>query len=172
MSEQTNALFPDPHELQIEGLQNGDHSLSTSCGVVERPDNHCGDDLVLMVTLKEVDQFEARFKSKLVHGLVVQFRLTDLHGLYVVFEFAFLRCQRRRLRGHFRDAIRRLVQFPFGLFARPFGRFQLRSQLLDFAGQNHCTPLGRRVLLASLRRCTLFGLNRLQKTEHAVVSGK
>ena len=32
---------------QTEGSQIGDHRLSTACGVVERPDHHCGDDLVV-----------------------------------------------------------------------------------------------------------------------------
>ena len=32
--------------LQTEGLQIGDHRLSITCGVVERLDHHCGDDLV------------------------------------------------------------------------------------------------------------------------------
>ena len=39
---------PDPHVPQTEGLQIGDHRLSISCAVVERPDHHWpfGDDLV------------------------------------------------------------------------------------------------------------------------------
>ena len=35
-----------PHEPKTEGLQIGDHRLNTSCGVVEWPDHHRGDDLV------------------------------------------------------------------------------------------------------------------------------
>ena len=30
---------------QTERSQIGDHRLNTSCGVVERPDHHCGDNL-------------------------------------------------------------------------------------------------------------------------------
>ena len=41
-----NVPIPDPHVPQTEGLQIGDHRSSTSCGVVERPDHRCGDDLV------------------------------------------------------------------------------------------------------------------------------
>ena len=37
---------PDPHVPQTEGLQIGDHTMSTTCEVVERPDHHCGYDLV------------------------------------------------------------------------------------------------------------------------------
>ena len=36
---------PDTHVPQTE-MQIGDHRLSSSCGVVERPDHQCGDDLV------------------------------------------------------------------------------------------------------------------------------
>ena len=40
---------PQPYTYpQTVGLQIADHGLSTSCGVVERPDHHCGDDLVIM----------------------------------------------------------------------------------------------------------------------------
>ena len=45
MGEQSNVPLPDPHVPQTEGLQIGDHRLSTLCGVVERPDRHCGDNL-------------------------------------------------------------------------------------------------------------------------------
>ena len=41
-----NELIPIPTYPQTEGSQIGDNRLSTSCGVVERPDHHCGDDLV------------------------------------------------------------------------------------------------------------------------------
>ena len=47
MSGLPNELLPDPHVLQTEESLIGDHKLSTSRGVVERPDHHCGDDLVL-----------------------------------------------------------------------------------------------------------------------------
>ena len=40
-------LIPDSHVPLTEGSQIGDHRLSTSCEVVERPDHHCGDYLVL-----------------------------------------------------------------------------------------------------------------------------
>ena len=46
-SELPNQPVADPHVHQTEGLQIGDHILSISCAVVERPDHHCGDDLVL-----------------------------------------------------------------------------------------------------------------------------
>ena len=44
--------YPRPRRTQTEGPQIGDHRWSTSCGVVERPDHHCGDDLVF--NLKEI----------------------------------------------------------------------------------------------------------------------
>ena len=58
----SNGPIHDPHVLltpkpggQKAPLWNcsqiGDHRLSTSCGVVEQPNHHCGDDLGLMVTL-------------------------------------------------------------------------------------------------------------------------
>ena len=40
---------------QTEGLQIGDHRLSTSCWVVQRPDHHCGDDLVSLTVLHSPD---------------------------------------------------------------------------------------------------------------------
>ena len=42
---------------ETEGLQISDHRLSTSRGVVKRPDQHCGDDLVCAVELKICTQF-------------------------------------------------------------------------------------------------------------------
>ena len=47
-----NELIPYPHvgPTKTMGSQIGDHGLSTSCGVVERPDSHCGDDLVFHLT--------------------------------------------------------------------------------------------------------------------------
>ena len=39
---------------QTNGSQIGDHRLSTSCRVVERPDHHCGDDLVYQKGLRDV----------------------------------------------------------------------------------------------------------------------
>ena len=36
---------------QTEGSQIDDHRLSMSCGVVERADHHCGDDLVMLINL-------------------------------------------------------------------------------------------------------------------------
>ena len=47
MGELSNAPISDPHVPHTNGLQIGDNRLSTSCGVVEQPDHHCGDDLVL-----------------------------------------------------------------------------------------------------------------------------
>ena len=49
MGEPSNEPIPDYHEPQTEGLQIGDRRLSTSCGVVERLDHHCGDDLVFSI---------------------------------------------------------------------------------------------------------------------------
>ena len=46
----SNGSIPDLHASQTEGSQIGDHRLSISCGVVERPDHRCGDDLVLQET--------------------------------------------------------------------------------------------------------------------------
>ena len=37
MSELPNVPTPDPHMPSSKGLQIGDHRLSLSCGVVERP---------------------------------------------------------------------------------------------------------------------------------------
>ena len=37
---------PTPHVPQTVGSQIGNHRSSTSCGVVERPDHHYGEDLV------------------------------------------------------------------------------------------------------------------------------
>ena len=39
-----NVAIPEAHVPQTEGSQIGDHG---SCGIVERPDQHCGDDLML-----------------------------------------------------------------------------------------------------------------------------
>ena len=39
-------VYPLPFVPQPEGSQIGDHRLRTSCGVVERPDHHYGDDCV------------------------------------------------------------------------------------------------------------------------------
>ena len=47
-----NTLSPIP----TKASQVGDHSLSTSCGIVERPDQHCGDGLVTLIVA-------ARFKK-------------------------------------------------------------------------------------------------------------
>ena len=38
--------MPDSHQPEPRGSQIGDYRLSTSCGIVERPDHHCADDLV------------------------------------------------------------------------------------------------------------------------------
>ena len=51
MGRLSNGPIPDSHVSQTEGLQIGDHRLSTSCGVVDRPDHHCGDDLVIVALL-------------------------------------------------------------------------------------------------------------------------
>ena len=51
MSGLSNEPIANPHVPQTEGLQIGDHRLSTSYGVVERPDHHCGDDLVRIISL-------------------------------------------------------------------------------------------------------------------------
>ena len=49
---ESECAIHDPHVLKTEGFQIGDHRLSTWCGVVEWPDHHCGDDLVLLFSLK------------------------------------------------------------------------------------------------------------------------
>ena len=50
MDEPPNVPIPDPHVPQTEGLQIiDDHRLITLCGVVERPNHHCGDDLIDIV---------------------------------------------------------------------------------------------------------------------------
>ena len=46
MGELSNEPISDFHVPQTEGLQIDDHRLNTSCAVIERPDHHCGDDLV------------------------------------------------------------------------------------------------------------------------------
>ena len=46
MGELRNVPIADTHVPPTEGLQIGDRTLSTLCGVVERPDHHCVDDLV------------------------------------------------------------------------------------------------------------------------------
>ena len=46
MGELKNALIPDPHVPQTEGLQIGNDTLIISCAIVERPDHHRIDDLV------------------------------------------------------------------------------------------------------------------------------
>ena len=43
-----NVPIPEPHVPQTEELQIDDYRLSKSCGVVERPDHHCGDYLVYL----------------------------------------------------------------------------------------------------------------------------
>ena len=48
----SNEPVPDSHVAQTEVSQIGDHRLSTSCGIVERPNHHCGDDLVLHLLQK------------------------------------------------------------------------------------------------------------------------
>ena len=44
----SNEPIPDSHAPQTGGLQFGDHRLSTLCGVIEQPDHHCGDDLIIL----------------------------------------------------------------------------------------------------------------------------
>ena len=41
---------------QTEWSQIGDNRLTTSCGFVERPDHHCGDNLVLVVMATGLDE--------------------------------------------------------------------------------------------------------------------
>ena len=45
----TELAHSRPHVPQTEGSQIGNHRLSTSWGVVERLDHHCGDDLVTVL---------------------------------------------------------------------------------------------------------------------------
>ena len=51
----------------------GDHRLSTSCGFVERPDHHCGDDLVLRVSEKPKrgHRDEQMHSYCVTHGIVI-----------------------------------------------------------------------------------------------------
>ena len=42
----TECTHRDPRLPQSQGMQSGVQGLSTSCGVVERADHHCGNDLV------------------------------------------------------------------------------------------------------------------------------
>ena len=60
MSELPSVLIPKPHVPQTEWLQVSDHRLSTSCGVVERPDHHCGDGL--FINLRKTNWMR-RFKA-------------------------------------------------------------------------------------------------------------
>ena len=52
MGRLSNESIPDFHLPKTEKLQIGDHRLSTSFGVVEQPDHHCGDDLVINTMVK------------------------------------------------------------------------------------------------------------------------
>ena len=58
-----NELIPDPHVPQTKGL----HRLSTSCGLVERSDHHCGDDSIRSCSgrnfLKAVQPISKRFSE-------------------------------------------------------------------------------------------------------------
>ena len=49
-----NERIPDRYVPQLEGSQYSDHRLSTSRGVVDRPDHHCGDDLVFSNATRRV----------------------------------------------------------------------------------------------------------------------
>ena len=51
----SNEPIRDPHVPQTEELQIGDHRLSTSCGVVEWSDHHCGDDLASIIMDKQTE---------------------------------------------------------------------------------------------------------------------
>ena len=48
MSDLSNGPMPNPNVPKTDVSQIGDHRLNTQCGVVERPDHHCGDDLVAL----------------------------------------------------------------------------------------------------------------------------
>ena len=63
-------LIPDPYLTQTKGSQIGNPRLSTSCGVVEWPDHHCGDDLVLLVIVstKIILSFKNRSNHLILKG--------------------------------------------------------------------------------------------------------
>ena len=48
MGELPHELIPNYNVPQTEGSQIADHILTTSYGVAEWPDRHCGDDLVVI----------------------------------------------------------------------------------------------------------------------------
>ena len=56
-----NELIPDPHVRQTEGLQIGDHTLSTSCGVVGQPDHHCGHHRHLIIFIEFLHNLGQRY---------------------------------------------------------------------------------------------------------------
>ena len=51
MGELSNEPIPESCIPQMDGLQIGHHRLSTSCGVIERPDHHYSDDIVFIATV-------------------------------------------------------------------------------------------------------------------------
>ena len=70
IGELSNGSIPDPHVAQTDRLQIGDHRLSTSCGVAERSDHHCGDDLVLNEMYMDSGAKRTEFDSVHIHSCV------------------------------------------------------------------------------------------------------
>ena len=79
-----NELIPDPHVPQINGSQIFDRRLSTSCRVVERPDHHCGDDLVVSAAVFPPDSSQLveliMLSQRFVLLLMLKQHLKDLYG--------------------------------------------------------------------------------------------
>ena len=73
----TNALIPGLHVPQTNDSQIGGHRLSTSWRVVEHPDHHCGDDLVVRAVRRRLlGNFGLnimKFNSGMTHQLHVNF---------------------------------------------------------------------------------------------------
>ena len=71
----SNEPIPEPTRTPNRGSQIGDHRLSTSCGVVERPDQHCGDDLVLHIHLFVMNKCDNTFKMSIANAVHFDVRL-------------------------------------------------------------------------------------------------
>ena len=77
-----------PHRPQTERLQIGDHWLSTSCEVVERPDHHCDDDLVKFIrrqqmrSIRPISHCNTQFE--LLIGRISSVYWDDINGFPVV----------------------------------------------------------------------------------------
>ena len=58
----TEFAHPRPPRIQTEGLQIGNLRLIISCAVVERPDHHCGDDIVFVSRLLLFTKIDLNYK--------------------------------------------------------------------------------------------------------------